>query len=164
MKHIQLNALFPKNRDSAGWLRVEVDGRPVAEFRALARGSRGPGDTSLLNKGNTPTGTYSANDLIETRNWEKQRSYGPYGAVRLKPISGNAVLAEVLGRSGLLIHGGAPGDQNTWPSRLGLRPTRGCIRLSNADMKELIALLTEARSDGTACLVTDIQLSVQEMP
>jgi len=159
MKKIHLRVVLPKNRDNVGTLRVEVDGRPLADFRVLGRGSRGPGDTSLRSKGNTPTGTYSANQIIETATFP-QASYGPWGAVRLQPLSGDALLAEVLGRHGLLIHGGAPGTTGPWKG--SLKPTHGCLRVSNDDMKKLRGMLEENRTDGKSSLVSEVTVSVSE--
>ena len=111
MPHVHLTALFPRDRDRTGMLRVEQDGLLLAEFPALGRGSRGGGDTSLLEDGNTPVGDYVGTGLESTAH-RNQNSYGPWGAVRLSPVGGHALLAERFGhRSGLLIHGGSVYDE-----------------------------------------------------
>jgi hypothetical protein len=38
-RDIRLNVLLLKNRNHAGWIRVEIDGAPQREFRILGRGS-----------------------------------------------------------------------------------------------------------------------------
>jgi len=38
-QNVHLNVLLPKNRNHTGWLRVEVNRSPKAEFRVLGRGS-----------------------------------------------------------------------------------------------------------------------------
>jgi hypothetical protein len=161
MKRVHLRVMLPKNRDNIGHLRVEVNGTPVADFRVLARGSRGPGDTALQTNGNTPTGTYSGNQIIDTATFP-QSSYGPWGAVRLQPIAGDALLAEAIGRRGLLIHGGNPATSGPWKG--SLKPTQGCLRVCNDDMQKLRTLLEKARTDGRSCLVTDITVTVSEWP
>lgn len=112
-----------------------------------------------MTKGNTPTGSYSANQIVETATFP-QAAYGPWGAVRLQPLSGNALLAENLGRHGLLIHGGAPGTSGPWKG--SLKPTHGCLRVSNDDMKKLRTMLEENRTDGKSCLVNEITVTITE--
>lgn len=141
--HIHLKIQVPANRNLSGWLYVEVDGKAVTRMRVLARGSRGPGDTQFLTNGNTPTGVYDGSTFQSTQNFP-QSSYGPWGAIRLKPISGNALTAERLfGRSGLLIHGGTLGGSGYWRGAGTLRATFGCVRISNDDMKTLVGLVME---------------------
>lgn len=63
-------------------------------------------------------------------------------------------MASDVGRTGLLIHGGDSGPNGK------LRPTNGCIRLSNSVMQELVnAIVLDVAIDGPpeAC-------SVQELP
>ena len=113
----------------------------MAEFRALGLGNLGSGDTSMLEYGNTPTGTYSGR--LEETTALPQASYGPWGRVRLRAVSADAVLAEdVFGRRGLLVHGGSPG---LVASRFNLKSTRGCIRLSNGDMRTLRGIIDDSR-------------------
>lgn len=89
----------------------------------------------LLPYGDTPSGSYAADRLLRTGigTGYRDRSYGPNGAIRLIPTSGDAALA--ADRTGLLIHSGDPSSNG------GLRPTNGCIRLSNADMASLVAAI-----------------------
>lgn len=138
---------LPKNRDLSGILHLlDKRGKQIGKFEVLGRGSRGPGETSLLNKGNTPTGTYDASEIVDTGGWSES-SYGRYGAIRLKPLSGNAVVAEAHGRSGLLIHGGDTGAADYWRGADALRATHGCLRLRNSDIKALIKLIQDLRMD-----------------
>lgn len=85
--------------------------------------------------GDTPTGMYEAipfrRDLPATA-VDVLRSYGPWGWFALRPVSGDALAAEKNGRFGLLIHGGDPGKGGE------LRPTFGCIRVYNADLKAML--------------------------
>ena len=95
------------------------------------------------------------------RKWP-QKSYGPNGAIRLKALGGDALMAESLGRSGLLIHGGTTGTEKYWRGKGALRATHGCIRLSNKDVKKLMELIYGARYSDNACNLVDITISVKE--
>ncbi|WP_234531909.1 L,D-transpeptidase family protein [Paenibacillus pseudetheri] len=92
--------------------------------------------------GHTPTGVYSATisgaPMDQTEG--NIRSYGPSKYVIMDPISGNALTAEQNGRTGLWIHGGAAADAGaiSYP----LRPTHGCVRLSDNDQASLIYVLS----------------------
>lgn len=159
MRKIKLNVLLHKNRDLTGHLRLEIDGRVIGIFKILGRGSRGGGDTSLRNKGNTPTGTYDGNTKVDTSKWSRV-SYGPNGAIRLKPIQGKALLAESLGRSGLLIHGGDPGSEGYWRGKGALRATHGCLRLSNLDMKTVLQKIAGATYNYRAKMCQEVNVKV----
>ena len=162
MPHVHLRAVFPQDRDRTGTLKVEQDGRLLAEFPALGRGSRGGGETSLLKNGNAPAGDYLGTRLESTAHRD-QNSYGPWGTVRLSPIGGRALLAERIGhRSGLLIHGGSLGGARYWRGAGALRATHGCIRLSNEDMKRLKEILEYASLAENTCVRAIVTVSVEE--
>ncbi|CAN7366185.1 L,D-transpeptidase [Massilia sp. LjRoot122] len=168
MPNIKLNLMLSTDRNMSGLLQVqqELDGRVLAIFEALGRGSKGGGDTQLIEKGNTPTGHYSVTRVVPTGSWN-QTSYGPHGALRLEPASGNAKIAgDVIGRKGLLVHGGDLGKSNYWRGSGELRATHGCVRLSNDSMKQLIDLLFQATLDPSANMSRDIEvsLSITETP
>ena len=76
MSELHLIVTFPRNRDREGKLEIYEDGFFVDSFPALGRGSRGPRDTSVLKKGNTPTGFYDG-ELVETEHWD-QVKYWPW--------------------------------------------------------------------------------------
>ena len=92
MPNVHIWVLLPRNRNYDGTMRVEIDGQPYREFIVLGRGSRGAGDTTFFNNGNTPTGEYDGSTYLSTEG-QNARSYGPWGKVVLKPIRGNALLA-----------------------------------------------------------------------
>ena len=73
----------------------------------------------------TPTGEY----LGTLAAWEPAETYGPERVIKLDAVSGNALQAEKLGRSGLAIHGGR--DQAI------LWSTEGCIRVFDRDMRRI---------------------------
>jgi len=161
MPHVHLRALFP-DRDRTGTLKVEQDGLLLAEFPALGRGSSGRGDRSFLENGNTPAGDYDATRLESTTHRDLN-SYGPWGAVRLSPVGGQALLAEWIGhRSGLLIHAGSLGAAGYWRGAGALRATHRCIRLSNEDMKSLKEILENASLAGNSFGRPILTVSLEE--
>lgn len=152
MPDIHLQLLLSSNRDQSGLLIAHdaSNGRVLGYFEALGRGSQGPGDTQMQVNGNTPTGAYRVTAIADTSAWD-QNSYGPNGALRLSPVSGNARAAEQLaGREGLLIHGGSRANEGYWRGANELRATHGCVRLSNEDMQRLGQVLYEAGNDALA--------------
>ncbi|MET3207389.1 UNVERIFIED_CONTAM: hypothetical protein ABIC26_000323 [Paenibacillus sp. PvR008] len=93
--------------------------------------------------GNTPTGEYTAQLAPpRTDTAAHRRSYGMNGIVEMDPISGQALIAKRNGRTGLWIHGGAPSSTG------GLRPTHGCVRLSEEDQAGLVSAIKRAGGSG----------------
>ncbi|NPV92602.1 MAG: L,D-transpeptidase [Firmicutes bacterium] len=86
--------------------------------------------------GNTPTGVYLGR-LGRVRS--SAYSYGPYQTVDLVGVAG---IAKTSRRTGILIHGGAPGPGGS------LRPSHGCVRLSNQDEKRLVESITALVNRG----------------
>jgi hypothetical protein len=166
-QNVDLRVMLPRNRDHPGWIRVEVNGVPKSEFRVLGRGSmtvkgkptsKHPSLSPFANAGNTPTGNYVSPGIVSTETWD-QHSYGPWGAIRLTAVAGDALLAQhKYGRSGLLIHGGDPGRFD------GYRSTLGCLRLSNQDMHRLVQLISGAGENASAmqCQNVLIEITVRE--
>jgi hypothetical protein len=66
--------------------------------------------------------------------------------------------ADVFRREGLLIHGGLPGRFD------GYRSTLGCLRVSNDDMRQLIALISGAGNNAQAarCEGVSVRVTVRE--
>lgn len=105
--------------------------------------------------GDTPTGQYSCRLEPAASGPDAIRSFGTHQRILLTPIGGQALEAAKDGdpavlndghRLGLMLHGGAPGNGG------GLRPTHGCLRLSNDDQAALVALFQEP----TTCQVTEL--------
>jgi hypothetical protein len=145
---VHLQVTLPKNRNFTGNMVVFVNNEPTGfSFPVKGRGSVGAGNTMFQNKGNTPDGKYRG-ELVATKGWN-EASYGPNGAIRLHPISGNAYKAwKIYGRTGLCIHGGNPpkdADKNKEVMTGGLRPTYGCLRLSNENVAKLMQVLEDAK-------------------
>ncbi len=99
--------------------------------------------------GDTPTGKYTARLCPASTNHAR---FGPYQRLLLDPYQGPALQAKRNGRTGLMIHGGDPSKNG---SRGGLRPTNGCIRVSNSDMARIIRFLSDNK-------LQEIDLEVQE--
>lgn len=158
---IELKARFKTNRDIPGTLTVIIDGYPIRTVPVLGRGSAGSGDTQFLNKGNTPTGLYEVT-AYEPRGSRSKTSYGEHGVLRIKPISGNGVIAyETHHRFGLLIHGGAASSERSKrfkPSGdTDLHPTQGCLRLSDHNMYVLIWDIRCSQVPfGAGCIVLEV--------
>ena len=123
----KISVVLPTNRNYKGTLEIySSSGSRVLSCACLGLAA-GNGSMSQY-KGNTPTGTYDA--------WlagphSNTTSYGPYKYVATTPKSG---VAYDSNRSGIWIHGGdpAPTSSKGLP-RYPLRPTYGCVRVTNSD-------------------------------
>lgn len=155
------------DRDQIGSLFLETaSGRRLAgPFPAYGRsdnrtadahGNRARDPTRPF--GDTPTGTYEVPRAVATGPGTAYvpRSYGPNGALVLKPMSGQAAQAAANGRIGLLIHGGDLSSAGK------LRATHGCVRLSNGHMAALMAAIMTAGENARfqRCDITRINATV----
>lgn len=127
---------LPDQRQYKGTLTLyNASGERIHSCECLGRSVSN--DAPDVLRGNTPTGEcigYLAGpDLITY-------SYGYNKYIRLDPVSGD--MKDFTWRSGFLIHGGDPSTQTgtTW---YPLRPTNGCIRVSNADQAALEEYITD---------------------
>lgn len=102
-----------------------------------------PSRNPLLPFGDTPLGVFIGTVIPAGTD---TAGYGPGKRILLTPVSGDCLTAEKNGREGLMCHSGDPNHAYTqWN---GLRPTFGCIRLSNPDMAAIIvAVLGGERLD-----------------
>ena len=166
-KKLTIKIVLSENRDDTGRLELldETGSRLAGPFPAYGRS-----DTKTATKhgnpsrvrtklfGDTPQGDYRVPETVLTggSTGYPDRSYGPNGALRLDPAGGEALTAKLNGRTGLLIHGGAPGKQGR------LRATHGCIRLSNEDIKKLLKAIRDAADDPSKrmCLISEIAASI----
>lgn len=141
---IQIRVSLPAERTRYGNLLVSDDaGTTLAgpfdcygkadNLSAKAKGN--PTRDPTKSFGDTPTGKYRGfiNDIARTPSNDK--TYGPQAVITLDPQSGQAKVAKENGRFGLLIHGG---DLNAAGR---LRPTFGCVRVANGDMKAILAAI-----------------------
>ena len=99
--------------------------------------------------GDCPIGTYDVTGWAPTdrSNTEEVDRFGPHGKLVLDPTGGPALEAKRNGRYGLLIHGGRLNMSQR------LRPTYGCLRVSDAAMAEIVA--HHRVRPITRCLVTE---------
>jgi hypothetical protein len=147
-----INVVLPADRTKLGtYTIVDVDGNvqfgPVPCLgladQATATAHNNPSRDPLFPFGDTPLGLYGVTVIPASSN---THSYGPNQRLLLTPISGPCVVAEDPQhmRDGLLNHGGDPNPAYTfWDS---LRPTFGCVRLSNDNMAAAVQAITGAES------------------
>ncbi|WP_151733466.1 L,D-transpeptidase [Paenibacillus tengchongensis] len=137
--HIMVN--LKADRKQLGSLKMYNDSGALVFGPKQALG-RSEYDTSWSQpNGHTPTGVYTAKisgPMPQTS--DNEYSFGPSKYIEMDPVSGNALIAKQNGRTGLWIHGGAPAvaGATSYP----LRPTHGCVRLSNNDQASLIYVLS----------------------
>jgi hypothetical protein len=147
---ITINVALPADRKKLGTYTV-VDDAGIVRFgpvpclgladQTLAGEHGNPTRNPLLPYGDTPLGLYRVTIIPASSN---THSYGPNPRLMLTPVSGECVMAEDRDhlRAGILNHGGDPNPAYTfWDS---LRPTEGCVRLSDANMAAVIARLGTA--------------------
>lgn len=149
----KLVIVVPNGRGFCGRaVLVGSDGATRAgPFRALATASvrvakkHGNADASpLLPFGHPPTGTYVVAASLPPgfAHQRRTRRYGRVGALLLAPQSGDAIRATANGRKLVALHAG-PRDR-----KRRLRPTRGGIRMSNAQLGRLLSAINAAQRDG----------------
>gem|GEM_PF-6187716 len=152
-----IKVTLPRDRTQTGTLSlIGNNGLKYADFETLGRGSpckanNNNSSNTFLRNANTPEGLYSLSKVMSTEN-QNQRSFGPNGKIMLTPLLGDASLSY---RTELRIHGG---DLN---SSGELRPTNGCLRLSNENMAKLAEMINmlensfEDEGPGTAQIIEE---------
>jgi len=130
-------ALLPADRSQQGTLEVWIDGALRASYPclgkaddAMAKQKGNPKRERLRPFGDTPLGTWTVRVGIRKREIDV---YGPHPVLMLWPTGGEAMAAysSPNRRSGIWIHGGR------FNAAGGLRPTYGCVRVSDQTMAEL---------------------------
>ena len=136
----QIDVILPEDRDYKGTLVLyAADGSLLHDCECLGRSVSG--DSMYVYYGNTPTGTYTG--FLDTDTyWEPESSYGPGRVVQMTGVSGAIIESE---RDGIWIHGGDP-ETNTSLPWYPLRPTYGCVRVSNDDQATLEGILLDLGS------------------
>jgi len=143
-----------KDRNLPGTL--EVTGADFGQIACLGRSdgnqaslANNPTRSPLKRMGDIPAGRYTA------RVWQasgRAGTFGPYRRLLLDGIEGDALTAKLNGRSELMIHGGGPSKNG---SRGGLRPTFGCVRVTNPGMLQILDALDRARLTQVEVLVVE---------
>lgn len=152
MTKATIDVQLPADRTGLGRLRL-LDSSDAAVFgpipaygkadNAAARAHGNPTRDPLKPWGDTPLGVYRCTLATVAVTPTIERKYGPFGYIVLDPLSGPALVARQNGRFGLLIHAGALNAQGK------LRPTFGCVRIADGDMKNLRAAIAELNNgDG----------------
>ena len=140
---MKMVALLPKDRRQVGVLEVSngataVESMPVLGLAdsAMAKQKGNPTRNPERCYGDTPTGVWKVHISIIMRD---EHAFGPHKVLLLSPISGQAYRSYLAParRNGILIHGGAPGAGGV------LRPTYGCLRVSNDHMARLHELIAQ---------------------
>jgi hypothetical protein len=144
----ETKTVAPFDRRNPGQLVMAKDGVIVlGPFPCLGKGGRSKSAKSFdwRIKGNdTPTGEY----IGRIEKWNPSQTYGPNDALRLIAVSGNALEAAKLGRSGLGLHGGR--------SQEILWSTDGCVRDFDRHQAQIIAAM---RAAG----ITEIPVEIVEV-
>jgi lipoprotein-anchoring transpeptidase ErfK/SrfK len=118
---------------------------------ATAKLHGNPDRTTTRPFGDTPTGDYRVVRLVTHTGGESEvHTYGTFPSVLLDPVAGDALTAKNNGRSGLMIHGGAPGAGGK------LRPTFGCIRVAEDDERDLAALIVRSTLTSSTVRITEV--------
>jgi hypothetical protein len=156
---LSLLARVAKNRDVLGTIEawdqdtgeVLLDRAPAlarsdsAKAASVGNSSRDP----LKRYGDLPTGLYRA---IVAEPGVPARTYGTSKRLLLVPQKGQAKkAAEEYGRSSLMVHAGALNP--AYKRWAGLRPTYGCLRVSEETMAAILKLLEKAT--GPVYLIVD---------
>ena len=142
---------LPKDREREGrlWVTGEDDARLFGPV--LCRGEADNANAAKSNNvvedptrvgGDHPFGVCRISECVEIRPSAKEfRTYGPW-FLRLNPVSGEAWAARQAGRTGIGIHGGAPGPNNS------LRATYGCLRLDDESVESIAILIQQETALG----------------
>jgi len=126
-----LRATLPENRvGNTGTLQViDRNGNVVLSVNVLGQGQ---GRDRLETNNDTPLGTYDIGDVNGNVFWGgSEDTFGPNPRMVLRPNSGEIVDS---GRDLIRVHG-APNEQTDANGNPVLRPTHGCLRVSNDDME-----------------------------
>ncbi|KXG75534.1 L,D-transpeptidase [Thermotalea metallivorans] len=137
-----IDVYLPINRNYKGHIYL-WDASSECRMYAECLGRSASNASMYEYQGNTPTGEYTGYLYGPMSNTS---SYGPYKVVKMTGVSG--VIIE-SGRDGIWIHGGDP-ITDTSKTYYPLRPTYGCVRISNSDQQTLQNKIQNLVSNGHA--------------
>jgi hypothetical protein len=145
---MKIEIMLPKDRSVPGTLEASDDAATKAMGPVSCLGKADSQDAALHHNptmdstqpfGNTPTGDYKIVQLVTHSGSESDvHTYGSFPSILLDPVSGDALKAKQNGRAGLMIHGGVPSLSG------GLRPTHGCVRVTENTQRDLAAAVVHA--------------------
>ncbi len=149
----QLVIAVPPARDACGRaVLLGDDGATrMASFRVLATASRrvarrhdNPDRDRMRAFGHPPSGTYVVAGSLPPSFHQRRRPkrFGRLGALLLEPLAGEALAAKGSGRRLFVLHGGPQDAQGR------LRPTRGGLRVSDADLVALFDAMERGQAEG----------------
>ena len=149
-----LRAILPRDRNFLGKLIGFDNGLKIFECPVLgkadnARAARegNPTRDPLKPFGDTPTGLWKCGKRGPV---DPATTYGVHPVLTMLPVSGDALLAST--RSGIWLHGGSLGRNKATGF---LRPTFGCLRVSDKDMGMLWGL---AKKHGEPTIIEVMEL------
>lgn len=162
---LQIIVELPDDRRSVGRLTLKDGaGKTLAgpfdvlgksdNLTAVAHGNAGRDPKQPY--GDTPKGQYEVPAAVATGAGTAYNpdSYGPNGGLVLLPVNGEALHAQRNGRTGLMIHGGKAGAGGR------LRPTHGCLRLSDSNMSALMSAIRARATAGTRPICEAVRLNI----
>jgi RHS repeat-associated protein len=144
---------------------TDANGKEVMSF--VVRGEGVGGRDRMKSNSDTPQGEYSIDGWI-TPTADERVAYGPNPRLALTGVSGEITES---GRSLIRVHGGRQEEQladGSWKPipAAELKPTHGCLRASDADMKRLKAVtggLTKANpEDKPGKLTVDNAITAED--
>lgn len=128
---------FTSDRSQLGTMKL-YNAAGTTQMSVSCLGKSAYGYNMYTTNGDTPTGEYTGYLYGPA---SPTSSYGPYKVVAMTGISG---VIKTSGRSGIWIHGGdsASSGSSTYP----LRPTYGCVRITNAHQNTMVTKITSLTS------------------
>lgn len=136
-----LKATLPRNRNIPGELvALDDDGNVIHRCVCLGKADnqravaeRNPTRNPLQRFGDTPTGVWRCRKHGPV---PPASTYGVHPVIVMTPVNGDALRSHsgARPRSGIWLHGGAPGRN---PRTAYLRPTFGCLRVADDDMRQI---------------------------
>ncbi|EKT3967233.1 hypothetical protein NTJ12_002318 [Flavobacterium psychrophilum] len=144
-KTAYINIIVPKDRKTEGLFVFFDDAKIIMKGYALAMGTVDNNFFERNGKGSTPTGLWSSS---YTKTHIGEASYGEHGLIHITGLTGDAKKATAPGkRDGIAIHCGhttKTGINDNGP----LMVTYGCVRVYNADMKNLVKHYDDIKNEG----------------
>lgn len=125
----KITVALKSDRSQLGTMTI-YNASGTSQMSVSCLGQSAYGYDMYTTNGHTPTGTYTGYLYGPA---SPESSYGPYKVVAMDGVSGVIVSS---GRSGIWIHGGDASSSG------GLRPTYGCVRISNTNQNTMVTKIT----------------------